>query len=80
MNVAVYRLVGSAGRAVCGHGDDEGARDRPIPEIGAELFLRARTVEWHLRNIFRKLAISSRHELDGALTSRSRIAAATPEP
>ena len=41
---------------------------RTNPEIGAELFLGARTVEWHLRNIFTKLGISSRHELDAALT------------
>ena len=43
---------------------------RTNPEIGADLFLSARTVEWHLRNIFTKLAISSRHELDAALTRR----------
>jgi Bacterial regulatory proteins, luxR family len=40
----------------------------PNPEIGGEVFLSARTVEWHLRNIFTKLDVSSRHELDAALT------------
>ncbi|MBV8504912.1 MAG: AAA family ATPase [Alphaproteobacteria bacterium] len=37
------------------------------PEIGARLFLSPRTVEWHLRKVFTKLGIRSRHELSGAL-------------
>ena len=44
------------------------ARDgRTSPEIGAQLCLSARTVEWHLGKIFTKLGIGSRRELHAAL-------------
>jgi DNA-binding CsgD family transcriptional regulator len=39
------------------------------PEIGARLFVSPRTVEWHLGNVFTKLAIRSRRELSHALRS-----------
>jgi DNA-binding CsgD family transcriptional regulator len=37
------------------------------PEIGARLFVSPRTVEWHLGNVFTKLAIRSRRDLSHAL-------------
>jgi DNA-binding CsgD family transcriptional regulator len=37
------------------------------PEIGAQLFISVRTVEWHLHNVFTKLGISSRQQLRMAL-------------
>ncbi|HXO10526.1 MAG TPA: LuxR C-terminal-related transcriptional regulator, partial [Solirubrobacteraceae bacterium] len=37
------------------------------PEIGAQLFLSPRTVEWHLTKVFGKLGISSRKQLRSAL-------------
>jgi len=48
------------------------ADGRTTREAAAALFLSPKTIEYHLRNVYRKLSIHSRDELRAALGDRTR--------
>jgi len=50
------------------------AKGHTNPEIGALLYLSARTVEWHLGKVYPKLGIASRKDLSRALGDEGRNA------
>jgi DNA-binding NarL/FixJ family response regulator len=53
------------------------ARRRTNPEIASELFLSVKTIETHMRNIFRKLDVSSRLDLAPAIQDAEPAAQST---
>jgi len=50
------------------------------PQIGAQLFLSPRTVEWHLTKVFGKLGIGARRQLRSALSDVGRSPPASAAP
>lgn len=51
------------------------ARDLSNPQIGHELHVTRKTVETHLRHIYRKLGVARRHELAAALDVEASLSA-----
>jgi len=55
------------------------ARGAANREIAAELFLTLKTVEFHLRQIYRKLGVRSRSQLVATLASNPALLTRTPD-
>jgi DNA-binding CsgD family transcriptional regulator/tetratricopeptide (TPR) repeat protein len=47
-------------------------------EVGAQLFLSPKTIEWHLGHVYRKLGIGSRAELTRILGAQQAVSAGPP--
>jgi DNA-binding CsgD family transcriptional regulator len=47
-------------------------------EVGAQLFLSPKTIEWHLGHVYRKLSIRSRGELSRTLQAQQLLSAGFP--
>ena len=63
-----------------GHAHGARGRDRPSggerrtnPEVADELFLSVKTIETHMRNIFRKLEVSSRLDVAPAIERAEQL-------
>ena len=54
------------------------ARGAANREIAAELFLTLKTVEFHLRQIYRKLGVSSRAQLVATLARKPALLSEQP--
>jgi hypothetical protein len=53
------------------------AEGRTNPEIGSQLFMSPRTAEYHLRKVYAKLGVGSRHALRDALRTTAGTAERT---
>ena len=51
---------------------EQAAAGRTNAEIGRELYVTTKTVEWHLANVYRKLHLSGRRELATVLSAGAR--------
>jgi DNA-binding NarL/FixJ family response regulator len=53
------------------------AKRRTNPEVASELFLSVKTIETHMRNIFRKLEVTSRLDVARAIDRAEELESAS---